>query len=750
MSTFYAHSVRGQRSPTDQWQLLRAHLAAVADLAHRRAQQTGVPGLADAAWAAGWLHDLGKYRESFQDYICGRDLRGRSKAHKEAGAARAAKVGSLPLAFAILGHHHGMPDPTGTEGAQGAVAGPDGLCVANEVQTTAERECPELTSLPIAKRSNPSAESDLFTRLLLSCLVDADWTDTSEHERTVRGWPEYPKSPGLEADTRLQRLQTFIAERAAATREKNPNLAALRQQILEVCLTKAEGPTNLFTLTVPTGGGKTLSGLAFALKHAVTRNLRRVIYVAPFISILDQNANVIRDALGIQPGDGAVLEHQSLAEPDPFGPEKDGAKLSIEQEKQKASAARLAENWDAPVVVTTNVQFFESLFSNKPGRCRKLHNIARSVIVLDECQSLPPDLVKPTCQMLKQLVASLGCTVILCTATQPAFDHETLNEHRLTAQEIIPDELKLFHHLKRVTLRWPADRDERLDWPEVAKRMTTHTSALCVVNTKAAAQNLFEELKKLSQNAFHLSTNMCPAHRLAVLDAIKRRLDKKQAVYVVSTQLIEAGVDIDFPCVFREMAPLEAIIQAAGRCNREGLIPHAGGQVFVFRCLDGETKIPPGWYKKGRNVVETVFLAAKREPQIDSPADIQEYFSHLYWTGNLDAKNVAGLRAGFKFESCADAYRLIRDDTVPVVVATWEEHRDEIETLLAALRERPIRENFRALAPFQVNVFRSELKRLPAGMAVTLCEDVDLLVWRGRYDREGGRVSEFQELIDSV
>jgi len=529
-----------------------------------------------------------------------------------------------------------------------------------------------------------------------------------------------------------------IDGRASCSRDKNPTLANVRKQILVACLKSAELPTGLFTLTVPTGGGKTLSGLAFALKHAAKNNLRRVIYVAPFISILDQNADVIRDALGVTERDLDVLEYQSLAEPQ--GPQ-------LADEKQTSTAARRAENWDSPIVITTNVQFFESLFSNKPGRCRKLHNIANSVVILDECQTLPPDLVKPTCQMLKQLTSMLGCTVVMCTATQPAFDHVTLNEHRLEAKEIIPPELKLFDQLKRVQLEWPK-RDERIDWPEVAKRMTGQTSALCIVNTKKAALDLFAELKNLSQNVFHLSTSMCPAHRMAVLKAVKGKLDAKHPVFVVSTQLIEAGVDIDFPCVFREMAPLEAIIQAAGRCNREGHLANAGGRVVVFRSLEG--KIPRGWYVKGRDVLETAFLNAGVEPRIDSVEDIRKYFGHLYWTGNLDPQNIVGMRAGFKFESVGKAYRLIDDDAVPVVVASWKEHETEIAHLLAKLKARPNRANFRALAPYQVNVFRSELKRLPNGLAIPLSEDVEMLVWHGVYNSEIGRSSEIQELIEAI
>lgn len=705
-------------------------------LARRFAEATAVPDLPAAAEAAGWLHDLGKYRESFQRYIRGLPPMG-SKQHKEAGAGFAFVNNNAPLLFGILGHHHGIPDK---QTAVNDAKGPDGIDVMTEVRAVAVGECPELGTLDLSKLGRGTREPELFTRLLLSCLVDADWTDTSEHERLYKGWPEFPTPPALEPAVRLEKLLAAIGARAAETRSKNPMLADIRQQILNACLTSADRPKGLFTLTVPTGGGKTLSGLAFALKHAAKHGLRRVIYIAPYISILDQNANVIRAALGIRPDDLALFEHQSLAEPQ--GP-------GLADEKQTATAARLAENWDSPIIVTTNVQFFESLFSNKPGPCRKLHNIAGSVIILDECQTLPPDLVKPTCQMLKQLVDQLGCTIVLCTATQPAFNHDTLKEHRLTAEEIIPESLDLFAHLKRVQLKWPAHRDERLTWGKVAKQMHGSGSALGVVNTKAAAIELFTELKLLTQNVYHLSTSLCPAHRMAVLDTVKRRLKAKKPVFVVSTQLIEAGVDIDFPAVFREMAPLESIIQASGRCNREGLIPDAGGRVVVFRSVEG--RIPKGWYLKGRDVLETI-LADNKPPSIDKSEDIRSYFGELYWKGNLDKLipnilpgGIVAARKGFQFATVAEHYKLIDDDTVPVVVATWQDHAAEIEALLVTLKARPNRANFRALAPFQVNVYLRQWETL--GRHVEEWEKPEVRIWRGKYDPEIGLVSEGPDIL---
>jgi CRISPR-associated endonuclease/helicase Cas3 len=681
---------------------------------------------------------VGKYRQEFQAFIRGLPARG-SKQHKEAGAAWAAKAGDLSVAFAVLGHHHGIPDK---DNAAKAVKGPDGVAVVEAVAAVAARDCPGLGDRSLRQQGEVTASTELFTRVLLSCLVDADWTDTTEHDRRVREWPQFPRPDDLRPTERLAAVLRFIEERAVAGLRQNEHLATIRKQVLDACLSAALNPPGLFSLSVPTGGGKTLSSLAFAFRHAAQNGLRRVIYVAPYTSILDQNAEVIRQALGVSCDDLTVFEHQSLAEPQ--GP-------NLPDEKQASAAVRLAENWDAPIVITTNVQFFESLFSNKPGRCRKLHNIAKSVVILDECQTLPPDLVRPTCQMLQQLTTTLGASVVLCTATQPAFSHESLrdgkHDHRLVTQEIIPAHFDLFTDLKRVQLAWPG-RDERLSWRELAKTMLATPAALGVVNTKRAARELFSELHAETDSIYHLSTAMCPAHRLAVLAAVRSRLASQQPVFLVSTQLIEAGVDIDFPCVFREMAPLESVIQAAGRCNREGLLPDCGGKVTVFRSEEGST--PGGWYALGRDVLEAEFLAAGHEPRIDQASDVQEYFQHLYWKRSLDPKNIVGMRSGFMFEGVAEAYRLITEDTVPVVVATWREHADTIEGLLDKLRERPVRANFRALAPFQVNVFRTEISRQQAGLAVPICDGLDVLVWRGEYDTNLGRTAEFQNLIEAV
>ncbi|MFO0824471.1 MAG: CRISPR-associated helicase Cas3' [Gemmataceae bacterium] len=693
--------------------------------------------LAIAAEAAGLLHDLGKYRNEFQQYIRGGRVKGDPLTHhKQAGAARAFVARNAPIAFAIAGHHGGIPD---LNDLKQSVVGPSGKAVAEQVWDAAVADCPELAGVSLAPplfdpKDNLGAE--LFTRLLFSCLVDADWTATGDFERRAHGRGEEPKTPELNPAGRLKCLLNFIEERAKQVGATE--VARIREQVLKACLVAAEKKPGVFTLTVPTGGGKTLSGLAFALKQAEKHGLRRVIYVAPYLSIIEQNADVIRKALGVGQDDLDVFEHHSLAEPP--GDDTD--------EKAREAAARRAENWDAPLVVTTNVQFFESLFSNKPGRCRKLHNIAKSVILLDECQALPPGLVAPTCGMLKQVAEVMGSTIVLCTATQPAFDHATLKADRLVATEIIPAELDLFKSLKRVELQWPAGNDIRWSWSDVVERMAKEQSSLCVVNTKKAAKAVFDELKARDmKGVFHLSTAMCPTHRLEKLAAVRQRLKVGKPTYLVSTQLIEAGVDISFPVVLRELGPLEGIIQAAGRCNREGEIPNAGGRVIVFR--SEEMKMPPGWYATGWDKVEQA-LGLNQPPQIDVPGDIREYYERLYNSGNLDEQGVIAKRRGFLFEAAAKAYELIDDAGQPVVTTTWKEHEDEIRNLIDRVRDitQPRRAAFRALTRFQVNVRHWEIEKLRSqGLICDLDPDLNLLGWFGEYSPDTGLVAAHDMLI---
>ncbi|MBL8818511.1 MAG: CRISPR-associated helicase Cas3' [Planctomyces sp.] len=745
---FFAHTHESQAQPGAKWQLLSTHLRQVADLAKQSANRISEfdTKLAASAQMAGLLHDLGKYRPEFQKMLQGIPVQKEKTYHKQAGAAKACELRNYPVAFAIAGHHGGLANKADVEAS---IVSANGLPVANQVWPDACREIRELSSLiPSAPEQMDLLQADLLTRLIFSCLVDADWTDTGAHERQASGLPPEPPPAPFEADVWLDRLLQTLQSKAANCRETHVKEA--RRDVLSACLEAANLPSGVFSLTVPTGGGKTYASLAFALKHAAKHKLRRIIYVAPYLTILEQNETAMRSALGLPENSAALLAHHSLAEPiTTTGSDAAGSD----------TASRRAENWDAPLIVTTNVQFFESLFSNKTSRCRKLQNIARSIIILDECQSLPPDLVAPTCGMLRQFATDWSTTIVLCTATQPSFDHEELAiAERLSATEIIPPSAALFQRLKRVDLVWPNPEDAPMEWSDIAQQMervsesasksqNISTAALAVVNSRRAARELFTDLReRFDEGVFHLSTSMCAAHRSTVLAEVRQRLRERRRCFLVSTQLIEAGVDLDFPVVFRELAPLEAIVQAAGRCNREGsLRTSAGlthGKVIIFRSRaaveEPRRYFPPDrWYLAGRSTLENHFLNAGRLPQIDSPADIHEYFTRLYHSGSLDKHNIQNSRRNFNFADVADKYQLIQQDGSSVIAATWEPHRNHVETLIRAVRRDPSRANFRALDHYQLNMRAYELQKYDTSMA-PISEHVDQLVWYGPYDNELG------------
>ncbi|MCY2949428.1 MAG: hypothetical protein NTZ71_14745 [Planctomycetota bacterium] len=520
----------------------------------------------------------------------------------------------------------------------------------------------------------------MLTRLLFSILVDADGTDTGRYESALNHRPARNSAPLLEPEKRLETLLVYLD--SLSTRPMSTETRTARNTVLNSCLDAAQLESGLFTLRVPTGGGKTLAGLAFALKHAAIHGKRRVIIVAPYLTILEQTA------LG-------------------------------------------------PIVITSNVQFFESLFSNKPGRCRKVHQIAQSVVLLDECQSLPPGLQAPTCTMLNQIAESWGATIVLMTATQPGWQKTDRFKKGLTeVREIIHDPTSLYKKMVRAQIHWP-EKGTTLEWGEVALAARQHKQALTIVNTLKAARDLFTALSHLeTPGLVHLSTALCPLHRRKVLDWARMALRSGEPCQVVSTQVIEAGVDIDFPVVFREMGPLDAILQAAGRCNREGLLPQQGnqpaGRVELFRSIDG--KLPSDrWYKVGRSVLETIFLAGNRPPSLDDPLAIEEYFRHLQATGDLDEQEIDQLRFSFQFAEVADRYKLIDDSGVPVVIASWSETKDEVESLLADMVNRDFYQ--RKLVRHQVNMRYSEvIKR-----SRWITEDFPgVLVYRGPYDDQIG------------
>lgn len=539
------------------WHPLRDHLEEVARMA------AGFAGRFDAAeWArlAGLWHDLGKHRREFQEYLTGRRDRGGDHAVFGALLAKQRAAGNelwIVLAFVIAGHHTGLANLKRDEGPQALVTRlqvDDELLEACTRDATPDLTAPELPPPPAwLDPAAPEARADvstyrrrveMWTRFLFSSLVDADFLDTERFYRGDRrtGLPSGSTMPAL-----ARRLDEYVDNLAAKAEETPVN--RVRAEVLSACRGAAELAPGLFSLSVPTGGGKTLAGMSFALRHASRHGLDRVIAVIPFTSIIEQNVGVYRRALG----DDQVLEHHSNLDP----------------EKETRANRLASENWDAPVVVTTAVQFFESLFANRSSRCRKLHNVAGSVVLLDEAQTLPPGFLAPVLDVLRELVAHYGCSVVLSTATQPALSQrDTLPEGFRDMREIMPEPASLARRLVRFQVEWPALEAGPVEWPELAARLASHDQVLAIVHRRQDARDLVRLLP--AENRYHLSAWMCAAHRKQVLERILRALKHGEVCRVVATQLIEAGVDVDFPWVYRAMAGLDSLGQAGGRCNREG------------------------------------------------------------------------------------------------------------------------------------------------------------------------------------
>jgi CRISPR-associated endonuclease/helicase Cas3 len=529
-----------------------------------------------------------------------------------------------------------------------------------------------LQQLP--KLENPGTRFDLLTRMLLSCLVDADRLDTAG--RLLAQAP-------LDAQRRLETLLTHLAELSAKSSEGVVKTA--RNEVLADCLRAASLPENIFSLSVPTGGGKTLAAMAFALKRASLqpKHLRRIIVVIPYLSIIEQNAEVYARIFGSE----ATLEHHSGSFTSLREQDRDHFKQATDESEQYELPFKRpeTENWDAPLIVTTSVRFFESLFSNHPSDLRRIHNIARSIVILDEVQVLPRPLLAPLLGMMDELSRDWGCTFVLSTATKPAFERRlagALRDKRWEpgkVREIINAPEALHQRLRRVSIDWRIK--EPVDWPEIANWIAQEPQALCVVNLRDHASKLFDELQPQTEDGslFHLSTRMCAAHRLEIISQIRRRLHDKLPCRVVSTQLIEAGVDLDFPVAFRALGPLDSIVQVAGRADREGTLTAAlgypAGRLVVFKPLDHST--PPNEYAEATGMTET--LARTRDIQ---PADLSamtQFFEDYYGNADLGDKFLE-MRKKAEFKKLADEFEMISSRTQDVFVP-YEAGKDLIDQL---------------------------------------------------------------------
>lgn len=704
--------------PSGEWHALTDHLHAVAETAAAHAARFGGEQL---AWWAGLLHDIGKASPEFQHYLalCDREPNRRHATvdHKGAGALLAFDL-CEELAFLVQGHHGGLPNRSALRTKLKE------LRHDPAIQATVSLG-PQLGWLPTGRTMPPSVSIpefvdtpyrlELLLRLLFAALVDGDHRDTERHFTPERARVRERTIPLATLGTRLAAAQEKLSGRKAGP------VNQVRDRVYRACLDAATAPPGFFRLTVPTGGGKTRSGLAFALQHALTHGLDRVIVAVPYLTITDQTATVYREILG---DDGAVLEHHS------------GVREPEDSEGGQTPAAlwrRLtAQDWDAPVIVTTMVQLFESLFGNRTTGCRKLCRIPRSVIILDEAQTLPSPLLAPILDVLHELTLHYGVTVVLSTATQPAFEHAPGFAELADVRELAPDPPRLFRELRRVAYEWPL-LNEAWDWDKVAEELSRQPQSLTIVNTKADALALLDALS--DPGALHLSTLLCGAHRRAVLDDIRSRLGRSLPCHVISTQVVEAGVDIDFPLVLRALGPLDRIVQAAGRCNREGHLEV--GRVVVFRPREGG--LPPGPYTTATQTTET--LLAGRSPELDDPGIFDAYFHQLFGSLTLDRDGIQALRARLEFEEVAKRFRMIEDDTISVVVryraAPGDTRAEELIKDLRSLADSRaygrIRDLLRKAQPFLVSIRRSALDAATGdGLISPLVGD--LWLWEGRYD----------------
>ena len=644
---------------------------------------------------AGLSHDLGKYSMEFQRRLDN----GPKVDHATAGAFACWRMGQPLAAFAAAGHHGGLPDG-GTQGDS-----PDAGTFLGRMKRAERGGLPDCSpwteEIALPSPAPPPCGTEplsqiFFTRMLFSCLTDADFLDT---EAFMDGSPR-PEHPAP-LDDLWERLQRHISGWFPPQGELNSRRCAVLEQCIRMGKTQ---PPGLFTLTVPTGGGKTVASLAFALAQARARarGLRRIIYVIPYTSIIEQTAQEFRTILGAE----NVLEHHSNA----------AYEIDAEATPKTVRLAQAAENWDMPVVVTTAVQFFESLYANRPSQCRKLHNLAGSVILFDEAQLLPLPCLRPCVHAIAQLVQHYGASAVLCTATQPALGPlfaEFLPGR--PAVELCPPELCPPESFRRVCFRQAG----RLDWDTLSGQLQQHEQVLCVVNSRKSAQEIFTRLS--GEGNFHLSTLMYPAHRRAKLEEIRRRLREGLPCRVISTSLIEAGVDVDFPAVFREEAGLDSILQAAGRCNREGKRPVSESIVTLFR---GEAATPPLFQTAigaGRMVLEQYDDIASREA-------IQAYFHTLLELKGAEAQDIYGILPKirtelFPFQSVAERFHMIDSPTRTVYIPLGA-GAELVGRLRAGERSRAL---FRQLGQYGVSIYENhfaaldqagDLERLEDGSAI--------------------------------
>lgn len=690
---YYAHS----ENMHNHKHLAKEHLSSVSNLAAKFAATTRWEAEASLS---GKLHDLGKYADLFQKRLRGEES---GLDHWSPGIWVALEYHAVATALAIQGHHIGLQSGSRSSLLSASAANliarhplnlrlsePDVNRLKNRFSEDGLKVSkPESYVVELQKGFQNPVASMLDVRMLFSCLTDADFLDTEAHFEGDEQGKRYRESgPTLDTQKALYALEKFMTSKVRNTSQADAVVRDARNSLWNMIVSSAALEPGLFTLTAPTGSGKTLAMLKFALDHAARNNLKRIVLVVPYLSIIEQTAAIYRTIFHEFP-ESFVLEHHSMAG---LGSEESENDAEILKERCRRL---LAENWDAPIIITTNVQLLESLFSNRPSACRKLHNIMESVIMFDEAQTLPQSLAIPTLAALSHFSKTYRATVLFATATQPAFDSLDNAVKKLVPEgwrpiEAAPDHATLYNELRRYNVKWPK-RGEKLDWSVLAEEIRGEKQVLCVVNLKSHTAAILEKIKE-SEAVFHLSTNLCPYHRRVVLDEVRARLKNGDPCRLISTQCIEAGVDVDFPATYRAMAPLDAIAQAAGRCNREGrLVTVDGkrlmGEVRVFEPAQDEgnwRKLYPTFaYYQATKVTETMLIMAG-EPGLDlnDPEVFRDYYRRLYDLSKPETlnKDLTNAFQSIDFVEVAREYRLIDQTTIQVLVP-YEPQNDIYEEL---------------------------------------------------------------------
>lgn len=717
MGTYIGHT-----SEEGRQQLLIDHLKGTGLLAERFAS------IFDAAeWGkmAGLYHDIGKYSTAFQQRIL---EDGPRVDHSTAGALLMKSIKNGPLALCIASHHSGLLN-IGTKLSKvddGTLMGRLKKELKGKLDYSVYRqELPEplpIRKVPAFLYGKDQFYYSFFIRMLFSCLVDADFLDT---ERFVNDGKV--QRGGFATMQELHNL--FFAYYATFGKPTTP-INQKRQEIYQQCLDAAEKEPGMFSLTVPTGGGKTLSSLAFALKHAIKYKKQRIIYIIPYTSIIEQTADIFRNILG----NGNVIEHHMNVDYD------DNDKKEDDGLNRKKLAT---ENWDAPVIVTTNVQFFESLFAAKTSRCRKVHNIANSVLIFDEAQMLPEPYLRPCIRSIGELAANYRCTAVLCTATQPSLEtYFSRIGEGLKVREICPDTQGLYEFFRRAAYRFmDVDSLESL-----AVQLKEHEQVLCVTNSKKDARDLYQMMS--GDGCYHLSTFMYPAHRRHVLAIIRQRLQDGLPCQVISTSLIQAGVDVDFPVVCREIASLDSIIQTGGRCNREGKQRTEDSIVYIYDLHKPMNRIP-AFVRRPIEITQTV---VKDYDDIASAESIKAYFDRLHYTigeDQLDSKDILKRLEinNPAFTEIAKDFKLIEEDSRPVFIPIDGDLDNQkiLVQLRAGIRSRSI---FRKANQYIVSVYKNQFEKLcETGKLDALDSELYVLNDPAGYDSDTGLVVNMEDGI---